>query len=232
MIPAFNEARRLPATLLRLVDELDETVDGPWEIIVADDGSVDGTAALVAAAAESEPRIRLVRAPTNQGKGAALTSGFQHARYGLVLFVDADLPVPMRTIRDLIGLARLHDLVVGTRRGEGTTIVTPQPLIRRAAGRVFLLAVSVLGLDTSSDPQCGVKLLRRDRLTDVVDAVRSNSFAFDIELIARARRADLSIVEAPVTWTHVDGSSIRPVHDALHTLRDLVVLRRLLRSHG
>ena len=114
MIPAFNEAHRLPTTLDRLLADLPAVIDD-WEVVVVDDGSVDGTGALVESYAPSS-EVRLVTMGANEGKGAALRNGVAHARRPIVLFLDADLPVTVAQLDDLVAGTARADLVVGSRR--------------------------------------------------------------------------------------------------------------------
>lgn len=231
MIPAYNEAARLPATLQRLVDDLEEFGGRQVDVVVSDDGSIDDTATVVEAFLR--PGVRLVAGPANQGKGAALLRGTALATTPLVVFLDADLPVSPATIESMA--ARLDhrptvDLLVGSRRLPGASFDPPQPLVRRAGGHAFRTSVHVLGYRSMTDPQCGVKVLRRERLADVLGQLASRGFAFDIELIVRARRAGFVVEEVPVAWSHVPGSSLRPVRDGVRTLADLVRLRQMLGS--
>lgn len=227
VVPAFDEAGRIDATLRTLTEQLDDAVGGEWEVIVVDDGSADGTAA-VAGPYVTGDRVRLLRLPRNRGKGAALAAGFDAARLPHVFFLDADAPVPLNTVARFREVAAGADVVTGTRRAAGAHVRRRQPFTRRVAGRVYLATLRALGLRAGTDPQCGAKLLRRDRLGEVVAATRAEGFAFDVELLVRARRAGLTVVEAPVTWHHVDGSSIRPWHDARRTIAELLALRRTL----
>lgn len=227
VLPAFNEEQRLPRTLDRLAAWAGSGVD-PVEVIVVDDGSTDGTADLVAARSASDPSVRLVSMERNLGKGAALARGFGAATQEFVLFLDADLPVPTTTIDMLLDLAGDVDLVLGSRRESGSSFVSGQPLPRRIGGWGFRRAATLLGYRLTSDPQCGIKLLRRQAMSDVVTDCVSPRFAFDIEMITRSQRRGVAWRETAVEWEHVPGSSLRPVRDAVTTLRDLVVLRRRL----
>lgn len=229
VIPAYNEEHRLPATLDRLMAELPSVCSGSWEVLVSDDGSTDGTGELLRDRG-ADPRLRVVSTPVNRGKGAALVAGALAARHPLVLFLDADLPVPIPTIAELAAAADGAELVVGSRRMPGASLDPPQPLVRRVGGRLFRAAISVLGYDATSDPQCGVKVLRKDQLAPLLAEVTCRGFAFDVELIERARRAGLRVSELPVAWRHVEGSSLRPVRDAVATLVELARLRGALRS--
>lgn len=227
VVPTFNEERRLPPTLATLHRWLaDGAVPGLERIVVSDDGSVDGTADLVHAASRTDPRILLDVAPVNRGKGAALRRGFRAATTDLVAFVDADLPVPLESLTDLLATAERSDLVAGTRTAAGSRFVRPQPIVRRLGGRAFVAAAALLGFRQVSDPQCGVKVLRRETMGPVVERCRCDRFAFDIELVTLAAEAGLSVTERPVVWIHVDGSTVRPLRDAAITLRELVSLRR------
>jgi dolichyl-phosphate beta-glucosyltransferase len=226
VIPAFNEELRLPSTLDQLIEELPGVCPGAWEIIVSDDGSVDRTAQV--ALERAGRQVVVISSPQNSGKGAALLAGVRAARHPLVVFLDADLPVAVPTIGMLIERSIDADVVLGSRCLPGAFLDPPQPLGRRLGGRAFRTAISLLGYDTTSDPQCGIKLLRMDRMSSVLNEVTSSGFAFDVELIERARRDGRRVVELPVGWRHVDGSSLRPVRDAARTLGELWRVRSRL----
>lgn len=223
-MPAFNEGRRLPSTLDQLLVELPLVVPGAWEVVVVDDGSTDDTH-MVVESRRTLGALRLVRLPQNVGKGAAQAAGVRAARHALVLLLDADLPIPVVSVPELMSAVAAADLVCGSRRLPGARVDPPQPLVRRVGGRGFRTVVSMLGFGAVSDPQCGVKVLRRDELLPVLDRVTCQGFAFDVELIVRARRAGLRVCEHPVVWRHVPGSSLRPLRDAVATIGELVRLR-------
>ncbi|WCO65902.1 glycosyltransferase [Iamia majanohamensis] len=230
VVPAFDEAARLPSTLARLLGGLDDALGPGCEVVVSDDGSTDATPDIVGELGDDDPRVRLVRSEHNRGKGAALVAGTAAATHPTVLFLDADLPVPLATLAVLVRRLDGADLVVGSRRLPTSSSPTPQPLVRRLGGRAFLTCVRLLGYRTATDPQCGVKVFDRDLLAPVLGALTCTGFALDVELIERASRAGLRVDEVPVEWSHVPGSSLRPVRDALSTLRDLARLRRRLGS--
>lgn len=230
VVPAFDEELRLPPTLERLAGELDDVFGPDWQLVVSDDGSSDRTAEVALDAARSEPRIVVVTNPVNQGKGAALVDGFAAATAPVVVFLDADLPVEPAELAPLVAAVADADVVVGSRRLPGSSFPSPQPWARRFGGGVFLQLVGLMGLRTSSDPQCGTKVLRRATTAPVVAATTSQGFAFDIELLVRARNAGLRTVDVPVRWHHAEGSSIRPVRDGASTVGDLWRLRRRLRA--
>ena len=232
VVPAFDEEHRLPPTIARLTGELDEVVGPAWQLVVSDDGSGDRTAEVALDAARLDPRIVVVTSPVNQGKGAAFADGFAAATAPVVVLLDADLPVEPAALAPLLSALEGADVVVGSRRLPASSFTSPQPWGRRFGGGVFLQLVRMLGLRTSTDPQCGVKVLRQSTMASVVGATTSQGFAFDIELLVRAKRAGLVAVDVPVRWHHAEGSSIRPVRDGASTLADLYRLRRRLRAEG
>lgn len=229
VIPAFNEERRLPATLEALLRDLPAVCPANWEVVVSDDGSTDDTVEVVKDLADTDA-VRIVSTSHNTGKGAALLRGVRASSHEIVVLLDADLPVPVQTIAVMLGHAQQADLVLGSRRLPGASFDPPQPILRRLGGHLFRGAVAVLGYSGPSDPQCGVKLLRRDRMSEVLASMECKGFAFDVELIERSRRRGISMVEVPVTWSHVEGSSLHPLRDALATLRELARLRARLRG--
>ena len=228
VVPAFNESRRLGPALDQLVADMHRLCSSPWQVVVVDDGSTDGTSEVVDRRPPDE-RVVLVTSVQNRGKGAALREGARVAAGDVVAVLDADLPVPAPTVLAMVAATDEADLVLGSRRLPGATYDPPPPFSRRVGGWGFLTAVSAMGYQPSSDPQCGVKVFRRGPLLPVLTAVQNDRFAFDVELIARTRRAGLKVIEVPVPWRYVDGSSVRPVRDAVVTLRDLFRLRPRLR---
>ena len=194
---------------------------------MVDDGSTDATAEVLAGR-DGQPGFGWISLAVNKGKGAALLAGTAIARHEVVAFMDADLPVATDTLLDMARRASGADLVLGSRRLPGSSTDPPQPLVRRIGASGFRMAVHMLGYDASSDPQCGVKVFRREALAPVLSELACERFAFDVELIVRARRRGVSIIEVPIAWRHVPGSSLRPFRDAWVTLRDLRRLRRSL----
>lgn len=233
VVPAYDEAARLPATL-RAIRGFVEGAGGllPAEIVVVDDGSSDGTAALAAEAAHSAGmvEIRVVRLERNRGKGAAVRAGLAAARGASVLVCDADLATP---IEELTALATAGvDVAVGSRALRRELISVRQPLRRDYLGRCFNLFLRALGLTRLRDTQCGFKLLNGQLARTLAPRLRLERFAFDVELLARAVRAGASVAEVPVRWHHVEGSRVRPLRDGLRMGMDALRLRWWLWTGG
>ena len=203
VIPAYNEQGRLPATLARVRDYLDGRPGG-YELILVDDGSQDGTAALMRAAADGHPEIKVVVLPGNRGKGRALASGVAVSTGDLVLVSDADLSTPIEEVTALEAALRAGaDVAVASRALKASQIEISQPPTRVLMGKVFNLLVQGLWLVPGIwDTQCGFKLLRGPAARKLFGEMKTDGFAYDVEILHRARRAGLRLAEVPVRWRH------------------------------
>jgi len=223
VIPAYNEARRLGSTLDRVVEYL-QGLGVRHEVLVVDDGSTDGTAALV----EAHPGdgVRLVRQPENRGKGAALRRGVAESRGRRVLLCDADLSTP---IEELPALERRLDagagVAIGSRGVEGSDVRRHQPVYRELMGKTFNRFIRLLGVRGFADTQCGFKLLHGEVARSLFPDVRTEGFAFDVELLWLARRRGHRVEEVGVAWIDSPDSRVHPLFDSAAMLRDVVLMR-------
>lgn len=225
VIPAYNETRRLPETLWRVLGYL-RGLGGPFEVVVADDGSSDGTGERAQAAGSEVRVVRIAHA----GKGAAVRSGVLATAGDLVLVTDADLSTPIEELERL--QQALHDgadLAIGSRRLAFSRVQLEQPLHRRCMGRAFSLLVQLLVLRGVRDTQCGFKLFRGSLARAVFSAAHVDSFAYDIEAILLARRLGARVAEVPVEWRDAADSRVRPVRDAAAMFCELLAIRRRAR---
>ena len=195
VIPAFNEAERLPRTLDRVGAFLRAFGRG-HEIVVVDDGSKDETAERARAAGAT-----VLRNDRNRGKGHAVRRGMLEARGQRRLMTDADLSTPIEELpRFLDTMAEGYDVVIGSRALPGANIEVHQPWFRENMGRlynVFVRAVAVPGL---RDTQCGFKLWSADAARAAFADARLDGFSFDVEALYLARKRGYRIAEVPVTW--------------------------------
>ena len=251
VIPAYNEESRLPATLGRIgAYLLASGLDA--EILIVDDGSSDGTAQLVEAAATKgamrvgpaspgpggespgserripSARLRLIRNPGNRGKGYSFRHGVSEARGTWVLFTDADLSTPIEEFEKLYARARdgRLDIVIGSRALPESNITLYQPFYRVWMGRTFNKMVRILAGLPFRDTQCGFKLMARERVRPLVERMVVDRFAFDVELLYLAHRAGLAIAEVPVTWHNSPVSKVGLLWDPANMLRDVWKIRR------
>jgi dolichyl-phosphate beta-glucosyltransferase len=223
VIPAYNEAGRLDATLALTRSYLDAT-GTESEVLVVDDGSEDRTSDVAAAHRRVDGRVKVLRLTRNAGKGAAVRAGMLAARGGRVLFMDADMATPLEEMGLLIAaLDDGFDVAVGSRALPGSRIGVPQSAPRRLLGRAFNVFVRLLGVRGIRDTQCGFKLFTRRAAQALFGASRIDRWAFDVEILMLCR-GRFRVREVPVAWNDVPGSKIAPLGDAARTALDLLGL--------
>ncbi len=234
VIPAYNEARRLPATLERILAYLDQQ-DYQAQIIVVDDGSTDGTAAVARAYDEHHRRIQVIENP-HRGKGATVRTGMLAAEGSIVLFSDADLSTPIEELERLLPwFDQGYDVVIGSREGAGARRYD-EPFYRHLMGRVFNALVRILTVQGIQDTQCGFKAFRREVAHDLFTRMRlytDNGLsvsepmvtAFDVEILYLAQRLGYRIREVPVEWHYSNETKVNPLKDSWRNLRDVLTVR-------
>ncbi|HEX9637925.1 MAG TPA: dolichyl-phosphate beta-glucosyltransferase [Acidobacteriota bacterium] len=224
VIPAFNEERRLDATLETLLAYL-----GPrsaLEVIVVDDGSADGTATLVDRWARSDDRVRSSGGRPHRGKGHAVRSGFLAANGDLVLVSDADLSTPIEELELLeAALGRGADIAIASRALPSSRLLVRQPRYRELGGRLLNAAIQRLAVPGIQDTQCGFKLFARLATRRCFERQRLDGFGYDVEVLYIARSLKLRIAEVPVRWRHDPDSKVRPLVDGMRLLIDLMRIR-------
>ena len=206
VIPAYNEAQRLPPFLDTVVAYF-EGRDEPYEVVVVDDGSRDATSEMVQARRYAS--VRIVRREINGGKGIAVRTGMLSARGAYRLFADADGATPIQEIKRLEALLLAGaDVAFGSRalRDPGVSLVARRR--RVIAGRIFNWFVGRLGLEGVADSQCGFKAFTRPAAERLFQALSTRGFGFDVELLLLARDAGYRIVEVPVNWADKSGSKV------------------------
>ena len=231
VIPAYNEAARLSRTLGDIVSFF--TNRGCAELLVVDDGSRDGTAAVAEQYLASQGggvAWRVLRLSANRGKGYAARHGLLAARAPVAVFSDADLSTPISELSKVVDpIARgTCDIAFGSRAIDRRLIETRQPIHRDAAGRLFNLTIRLATGLPFHDTQCGFKAFRMSLCRSILESALVDRFAFDVELLFVASRAGLRIQEVPVRWRHAEGSKVRLARDGTRMLADIVTVRHAM----
>jgi len=219
VIPAYNEADRLPETLRRIAAYF-QNDSRTFEIIVVDDGSTDATVQL----AEQAPiPVRVIRQPKNMGKGAAVRTGMAAAQGEWRYLCDADLSTPIEDLEKLWSRRAEADIILGSRRMPGSQVMKHQSRLKEIFGQLGNLLIQLLVAPGIHDTRCGFKLFSA-RTKKVFQVQRLNNFSYDDEIIFIARHHHLRVLEVPVRWVNDERSKVK-MSDYLKTLSDLVKIR-------
>ena len=225
VVPAFNEEARLAPTLRSYLTYCRRHYPGT-ELIVVDDGSLDGTSQVAEGLGAEFPEIRLIRLAQNQGKGFAVRSGVVNARGSRILFADADGASPIEELARLEqAISAGADVAIGSRALSESGVEVRAKLYRRFIGRAFHRLVELLTVRDIKDTQCGFKLFRGPVAHDLFSRMRMRGFSFDVEVLVMANRRGYKVAEVPINWTHQPGSKVNLVTDSLRMARDLFAIR-------
>ncbi len=222
VIPAYNEERRLPRTLGEVSRHLG-SVGLVYEILVVDDGSTDATGRVVREASDRDPAVRLLVTP-HRGKGYAIRTGMLAARGDRLVFVDADLPMPVEDIARLADQLDTYPVVIASGEGPGAQRID-EPYVRHLMGRVFNAVVRLLATLNIQDTQCGLKCFSAECAHALFSRQTIDGFGFDVEILFIARRLGYRIGELPIAWRHVPASRVDPLRDTLRMLADVARVR-------
>lgn len=230
VVPAFNEEHRLPPTLERLAAHLARQ-PLRWEIVVVDDGSRDATCAVVERAMATIPNLRLVRQSPNRGKGAAVRRGMLAARGQIRVMSDADGSMPPEQLPRLLApiVACEAEIAIGSRYAEGAHSDVKQPRYRILWSRLCNTVIQRSLVPGVRDTQCGFKAFTAEAARDLFGRGRIDGWAFDLEILALARRAGFAIAEVGVEWTDDRRSRVNPLKDLWKVIREALTIRKNLR---
>lgn len=225
IVPCYNEGKNIQKTI-RAIERYLKQHFQIFEIIAVNDGSIDDTAAKLQALEEVDS-LKTVSLSSNRGKGFAVRQGVLASQYEIVMFLDADLGIPIEELEKFIQeIKKNTDLVIASRFVPGLLVAEPVLWYRRLMEKIFrLLRMIILGVYHVQDTQCGFKVFRRQLIENIFPLMQIERFAFDAELIFLAYNKGYSIKELPITLQNPASSSIRIIRDSLNMLGDLLKIR-------
>ena len=234
IIPAYNEAERIPLTLAD-IDKRLSRAEYSYEILVVNDGSQDNTAEVVRAMCKMIKNLKLIDNEANKGKGGAVRQGMLLARGQIRLFLDADnstsidhfnimLPFFSSGGGSAFGGKETYDVVIGSRAVKGSKLDPPEPIYRQIFGKIGNLIIQALLLPGIWDTQCGFKAFTEESAEKVFSLSRIAGWGFDAEVLALAKKFGYKIKEIPVHWVN-DARSHVKASAYLKTLADTIKIR-------
>ena len=231
VVPAYNEELRLPPTLMKL-DAFLRTQPLRYEIVVVDDGSKDKTCDVVTAHMLTIPNLRLVRQFPNRGKGAAVRMGMLQARGQIRVMCDADGSMPAEELPKLLApiIKCEAAIAIGSRYAEGAKTDVKQPFYRVMWSRLCNRVIQKSLVPGVRDTQCGFKAFTAEAARDLFAYGRIDGWAFDLEILALARRRGYGIAEVGVEWKDDGRSRVNPLKDMWKVISEAMTIRKNLKS--
>lgn len=226
VIPAYNEENRIKSTLL-VIDDYIKSANISAEIIVVSDGSKDKTNEVVNSYIPKIHHLHLESYEKNQGKGFAVKTGINASKGRYILFTDADNSTPIEELENLTNELKKQksDIAIGSRYLKKSKVVLSQSAFRIWIGRTGNRLIRWFLIDNIMDTQCGFKLFKHKCAKEIFALQKIKRFGFDMEALVVAKSLGYKITEVPVSWYNSVQSRVRPVKDALNTLKELIYIK-------
>jgi dolichyl-phosphate beta-glucosyltransferase len=222
VVPAYNEGKVLKENLLKITYFLKDK-KYTWDIVVVDDGSSDDTFKIAKSMVKNA--IKAYRLEPNQGKGGALKEGFDKAQGDNIIFMDADLSVPLKNIDIFLHELRKYDVVIGSRRVKGSNIVVHQPIIRESMGKVFTLLTKIVTGTDLADYTCGFKGFKNTAGKKIFSHSLVKRWSYDAEIMFLANKFGYKIKQVPVEWFNRIDSRVKLSDAIMTSFIDLIKIR-------
>lgn len=227
VLPCFNEERTIRENIIIISKYLADKFDGS-EIIAVNDGSNDNTLSeLRKAQKDSFIPLRIINSQKNRGKGAAVKSGVLKSKKGIVMFMDADLAIPIEELGKFLSeIEKGSDVVIASRFISRIKILKPVLWYRSIMEKVFrILRMIIINNYDVQDTQCGFKVFTRQATRKIFSRLTVRGWSFDVEIVFLAKKAGLKIKELPITLQNPQESHIRIVRDSWDMFWDLIRVR-------
>ncbi len=225
LLPAYNEAAQIEKCVLE-VEGAVRSFSKSYEIIVSEDGSTDGTDAIVAKMAKRNPNLFLLHSPTRLGKGKGIKNALSFSRGKIITFMDVDLATNLECLPQLLQVVKKNGgMAIGSRHVEGSRV--QRSFSRTLFSLTYNLAVRLLFLDGIHDHQCGFKTMNREVAEAVLNVSKSDGYFFDTEMIVRCKKLGFPVAEVAVQWSEREkgASKVNPVRDAKKIGLDMLAFR-------
>ena len=212
ILPAYNEAEVIENTVEKVREKLLE-LDKNFEIIIAENGSTDGTDLIAKKLSKTYEEVNYLH--TDKGRGNALRASFNSSKGDIIVYMDVDLATDLKHLKEIINLIEIgNDLATGSR-------LLPQSLVegrrtkREIASRMYNLLIRTLLSSKIHDHQCGFKAFKRESVLKIIDEVKDNYWFLDTEILVRAQKGGYKVAEIPINWTDTTESKVDMVRDIL-----------------
>jgi glycosyltransferase involved in cell wall biosynthesis len=223
VVPVFNEEQALPRSVVILADFLKANLSNPWQIIIADNASTDGTKSVSEMLCERYSGVNYLYIP-QKGRGLALRSALLDSTADIVSYMDVDLSTDLAHFPQLVNsLEEGYHVAIGSRLSKGSRVT--RGLKREVVSRSYNLLIKSLFFTPFRDAQCGFKALTRTTARAIVPHIKNNNWFFDTELLIIAAKRGYRINQVPVKWDDDPGTTVNIARTAREDLKGLLRLR-------
>ncbi len=232
IIPAYNEAQRLPKSLRELILFCDK-LNFEYEVLIVVEKSSDNTLELARRAIIKQEKFRVIDNRVQRGKGYAARLGMLQGRGRYRFFMDADLSTPLEELHKFLEYFESHPevgVVIGNRQHAGSNIVESQSWLREKMGQCFNAILRLLVPLRMADTQCGFKGFRGEAAQAIFSRATIDGFAFDVEVLLLAQHLGYQTADLPVRWINSPDSKVRIVRDSLGMLLDTARMSRRIKK--
>lgn len=225
IIPIYNSESFIYDKLIQLID-WKQNLNYEIEIILVNDGSTDGTNAILEDFINENDALRLISYALNQGKGYAVKRGMMAANGEFRVFTDADIPYGFKKFDQIIHYLgfKEFDVCIGNRKSVHSKYIVKMSFLRRLSSKLFTTIISRYVVTGINDTQCGLKGFRGDIADKIFSKLQIKGFAFDVEVLYLCYKYELDIKRIPVTFQGNDISTINLFNSSLHMLWDVFCL--------
>ena len=223
VVPVYNEEQALPRSILILSNFLKANLTNPWQVIIADNASTDGTRKVAEQLARRYAGVHYLYLP-QKGRGRALRTAWLQSTADIVCYMDADLSTELVHLPQLIqALEAGYDIAIGSRLSPGSRVT--RSFKREVISRIYNLIIRATFFTSFDDAQCGFKALTRQAARAIIPQVKNNNWFFDTELLIIGAKGGYRIAPVPVRWLDDPTSTVRIVRTSTEDLKGLLRLR-------
>jgi dolichyl-phosphate beta-glucosyltransferase len=228
VIPAYNEAKRLPVTLKKITQFFNR-YQMPVEVLCVVEKSQDNTLRLSRQVVDGDPRFQVIDNMVQRGKGYAVRTGMLRAKGEIVFYTDADLSTPIYEVINFLDFLLRNpgiEILIGNRRKTSDHVPKGQKFPRKAAGLIFAQLVKQLtGIDVE-DSQAGFKAFRSSANKEIFSKASIDGFAFDVEVLLLAKRLHYQVHSVPIDWINDANSKVNLIIDSFRTIKDIAFVKK------
>lgn len=223
VIPVYNEEQQLRDSVIKLRDFLKNNLKIPWQIVIADNGSTDGTLKLALELSKEFPQMKAVHIE-QKGRGRALRRVWLESKSDILSYMDVDLSTDLSAFPPLIGaILEGYDIAIGARLSREAQV--KRSLKREIASRAYNIIIKLIHQTHFSDAQCGFKAISRKAAQELLPLTLDNEWFFDTELLIQAEKKSYRIKEIPVKWAEDPGSTVKVLKTAYKDIKGLLRLK-------